>query len=474
METLQLLWIALATIVFVGILLRSTRHAPYTLLQPTVEISNPDVARRMLFDHADAFSNRPTKPFPLDFDAAGRHHSISTIPYGPSWGVLRRSLTAGILHPTRLGLLEQAQREAVESFVADLYAARRGDAGGEVVVRDGLRHAIYTLMARLCFGEGAVDEHDVRAIDRAQMEFLFAYAGTKAVEATRLPRVLYRRRWLRLDAAFNRLSYLMITLIIAARRRWTERGCGGGGGGSVTPYVDSLFVLRVPADDAAGGDRRGRLLTDAEMGPIVWEFILAGAETWVLAHLVARPEVQEKVHRQVAGHEEHHLRTTPPYLRAVILECLRIHPALPSIMREVGTEAAAAAAVGGATAVAEGDATMHFKLNASDIGRSREAWTDPDEFRPERFLAGGEGEGVALVPGPKEVKMVPFGAGRRYCPGAALGMLHVGCFVAAAVREFEWSPAAKDGGGVDFTEMDMFFNVMKTQLRARITPRRKT
>ncbi|XP_012698667.1 cytochrome P450 89A9-like, partial [Setaria italica] len=180
-------------------------------------------------------------------------------------------------------------------------------------------------MARLCFGEGAVDEHDVRAIDRAQMEFLFAYAGTKAVEATRLPRVLYRRRWLRLDAAFNRLSYLMITLIIAARRRWTERGCGGGGGGSVTPYVDSLFVLRVPADDAAGGDRSGRLLTDDEMAPMVWEFILAGAETvacsveWVLAHLVARPEVQEKVHRQVAGQEEHHLRTTPPYLRAVIL-----------------------------------------------------------------------------------------------------------------------------------------------------------
>jgi cytochrome P450 len=319
-------------------------------------------------------------------------------------------------------------------------------------------------------------------MESAHVEFFLAYAGAKAVEATRLPRVVYLRRWRRLDAAFNRASKLIITLIAAARRSRTQRrrGCCSGG---VLPYVDSLFDLRVPYDDdGEDGERRGRLLTDAEMTPLVWEFMLAGTETvapcveWALAHLVARPEIQDKLRRELAEQEEHHLQTTPPYLRAVMLECLRMHPVVPTVTREVGAEEAVAAGGGGATAAAlDGSRTMHFKVNSIDMGRNGEVWSDPDEFRPERFLAGGEAEGVALVPGPKqEIKMVPFGAGRRHCPGVRLGMLHVVCFLAAAVREFEWAPPAKGGGGVDFTETDIFFNVMKTPLRARITPCTKT
>lgn len=113
METLvQLLWISLATIVFVAILRRSTKHAPYSPILPTVKISDPAIAQRLLFDHADAFSNRPTRAFPLDF-SGGRYHGISTTPYGPVWRILRRGLTADILHPTRLSLQEPLQREAV-------------------------------------------------------------------------------------------------------------------------------------------------------------------------------------------------------------------------------------------------------------------------------------------------------------------------------------------------------------------------
>ncbi|KQJ81557.2 hypothetical protein BRADI_5g01397v3 [Brachypodium distachyon] len=105
-----------------------------------------------------------------------------------------------------------------------------------------------------------------------------------------------------------------------------------------------------------------------------------------------------------------------------------------------------------------------------DIGRDPKAWTDPDEFRPERFLAGGDGEGVGPLPGPKEttVRMMPFGAGPRYCPGMGLGILQARCFLAALVREFEW---AEEGGcgGVDLAERDGVFKVMRKPLRARIT-----
>ena len=65
--------------------------------------------------------------------------------------------------------------------------------------------------------------------------------------------------------------------------------------------------------------------------------------------------------------------------------------------------------------------------------------------------------------------MMPFGAGRRACPGGGLATMHVKSFIAALVAEFEWAPPA--GGGVDLTELDGFFKVMKRPLRARVTRR---
>lgn len=110
-----------------------------------------------------------------------------------------------------------------------------------------------------------------------------------------------------------------------------------------------------------------------------------------------------------------------------------------------------------------------------DIGRDPKAWAAPGEFRPERFLPGGEAEGVGPLPGPnnREIRMMPFGAGPRYCPGMGLAMLHVKCFLSAMVREFRWAPpssSSSSAAAVDLTELDGMFKVMKTPLRARVTP----
>ncbi|KAF8688180.1 hypothetical protein HU200_042414 [Digitaria exilis] len=449
METLlQLLWIGLATLVFVALLRRSTRHAPFSLTLPTIEIRDPAVARRLLFDHADDFSNRPN-PFPLDF-SAGRNHSISTVPYGPAWRTLRRSLTADILHPTRLGLMKPLQREAVECLVSGLSVA----AGEEevVVVRGSLRCSAYALMSRLCFGDGTVDARDTSAIDRAQHEFLALVLETVAMLRRCVPSVVQDR------------GHSTNGCIQLAQRRSS---------GGILPYVDSLRGLRVAGDrhedDKCRVDTGPRMLMVTEMAPLVWEFIVAGAESvassveWALAHLVTQPEVQNKLYREVVPDES--LRSTP-YLRAVVLECLRMHPTVPLIVREVGAQQGTK--VGGAAA---GTTTTRFSVMASDIGRNGKVWTDPDAFRPERFVAGGEGECVGPIPGPKEIKMMPFGAGRRHCPGAGMGMVHIACFLAALVREFEWAPSADSGGAVDFEELDVFFKVMKTPLRLRIAPR---
>ncbi|KAK6243718.1 hypothetical protein QUC31_010127 [Theobroma cacao] len=80
---------------------------------------------------------------------------------------------------------------------------------------------------------------------------------------------------------------------------------------------------------------------------------------------------------------------------------------------------------------------------AGDMGLDPKVWEDPMSFKLERFLSD-ENDGKTFdITRSKEIKMIPFGAGRRICPGHALAMLHLEYFVANPVWSFEWK--AVDG-----------------------------
>ncbi|XP_006653127.1 cytochrome P450 89A2-like [Oryza brachyantha] len=456
------------TLFCLAVFRRTTRRAraPAALRQPTVEIHDAAVARRALIDYADAFLDRPAV-LPFDDAAlAGRRRSdnLTTVPYGPHWRVLRRNLTGGILHPSRVGLLAPLQHKAVDALVADI-ASRPA---GEVLVREVVHDAVFPLVARLCFGEDIGERH-VGDLTRVFEDFELDVA-VKVFDGSTLARFVRWWQMRRFLASRRRQAEVFLPLI-AARRAKQRRDDGA----LRRPYVDSLLDLRIPigdddADDAASGEgiegaHSGRALTDDEMVGLVSEFLSGGTESvvacieWTLAHLAIQPELQNKLRREVLDGDR---GSTPPYLRAVILESLRMHPPVPLTMRDVRSAQAL-----DDLSLPGGGARVHFILGS--IGRDSNAWTDPDEFRPDRFMAGGEGEGVGPLPGPKEVKMMPFGAGRRFCPGMGLGMAHAVLFVGELVREFEWAPAAS--GGVDLTEVDGFFKMMRAPLRARATPR---
>ncbi|XP_043691678.1 cytochrome P450 89A2-like [Telopea speciosissima] len=147
---------------------------------------------------------------------------------------------------------------------------------------------------------------------------------------------------------------------------------------------------------------------------------------------------------------------------AEVLEGLRRHPPGHFVLPHAVTE----------DIVLDGhvipkNAAVNFTV--AEMGRDLKVWKDPMEFKPERFL-GDEGKQFDIT-GSREIKMMPFGVGRRICPGLGLAVLHLEFFVANLIRDYKWT--AVEGVDVDLSEKLEFTVVMKNPLQAHISPRVK-
>ncbi|KAH7300437.1 hypothetical protein KP509_24G062700 [Ceratopteris richardii] len=182
-----------------------------------------------------------------------------------------------------------------------------------------------------------------------------------------------------------------------------------------------------------------------------------------MACLTADPRIQAKLYAEihnVVG--ERHVEETDlphlPYLQAIVKETLRLHPPVHFLLPHAVSEPCK---LGGYDIPT--DAIVQF--HTTSISRDGNIWEEPLKFKPERFLVSD-----VDITGTKEVKMVPFGAGRRICPGLGLGSIHLELFIAHLVQKFSW--ASVQGSPLDLGEEQVSFTVrMKSPLRLLVQAR---
>ncbi|KAJ6287631.1 hypothetical protein OIU77_003699 [Salix suchowensis] len=240
--------------------------------------------------------------------------------------------------------------------------------------------------------------------------------------------------------------------------------------GRAVSYVDTLLSLEFP------GERRK--MNEEEIANLCSEFLNAGTDTtttaleWIIANLVKYPKIQEKLFmeiKEVAGDgdqvSESDLKRMP-YLKAVILEGLRRHPPARLLIPHAVMEEDV---VLNNQYLIPKNAAINFLV--AEMGWDPKAWEDPLTFNPERFLNhdNGTGQDQFDITGSREIKMMPFGAGRRICPGYQLAMLHLEYYVANLICKFEWK--AVDGDGVDLSEKSERTMVMRNPLQVHLSPR---
>uniref|UniRef100_A0A8R7NVJ0 Cytochrome P450 93A3 n=1 Tax=Triticum urartu TaxID=4572 RepID=A0A8R7NVJ0_TRIUA len=195
------------------------------------------------------------------------------------------------------------------------------------------------------------------------------------------------------------------------------------------------FLMDAAADPAAEVK-----LTRDSIKAFILDIFTARSDTtaitveWMMAELLNHPDCLQKLRTEldaVVGRSR--LVGEPdvaqmPYLQAVLKEILRLRP--PAVFAQ--REALQPIHVRGYTIPVK---TSVF-FNIFTIGRDAAWWEEPLEFRPERFMPGGAGEGVD--PKGQQLQLMPFGSGRRACPGMGLAMQAVPAFLAALVQCFDW------------------------------------
>ncbi|KAK4482499.1 hypothetical protein RD792_009658 [Penstemon davidsonii] len=156
----------------------------------------------------------------------------------------------------------------------------------------------------------------------------------------------------------------------------------------------------------------------------------AATITWAMTALIKKPGVLKKVQGEIRGFigkkgrvDEDDIEKLP-YLKAVVKEILRLYPPVPLTLRMTTKKC-----------IVEGydiEPETLVLVNFWDIGRDPEFWENPYELLPERFLNSSidfKGQDFGLI---------PFGTGRRICPGIALGIVEVEVALANLVYAFDW------------------------------------
>ncbi|KAG6533855.1 cytochrome P450 93A3-like [Zingiber officinale] len=404
---------------------------------PCAVVSTASAAREVLRTQEFAFANRPMSKAAdcLTYGASG----IAFAPYGPSWKFMKKLCISELLGGRTLDLLLHIRRDELVALVRTLYdRSKEGtttvDMGGELV-RLTNNVICQMTMSRRCSGlEGASEGVRKLVAEVAELlgKFNLAdYIGIcKDWDLQGLDKKMedvHRR--------FDSMVERILTEKEASRRK---QGSG---------IEDLLDILIDISEDASAEVRLSR----QDIKAFVLDMFVGGTDTsaitmeWALAELINHPNILNKARdeieavvgkkRLVAESDLPNL----PYLQAIVKETLRLHPTVPMIIRRSNRD--------GKIKGYDVPANTTVFVNMWAIGKDPKQWSEPLEFRPERFTE--EGGHTVDVRG-QHFELIPFGSGRRICPGMSLALQLVHSALGAMIQCFDWE--VEGGGTVDMAE----------------------
>ncbi|KAI3731292.1 hypothetical protein L1987_62480 [Smallanthus sonchifolius] len=184
---------------------------------------------------------------------------------------------------------------------------------------------------------------------------------------------------------------------------------------------------------------------------LVMELFVAGTNTttrtvvWNISEFLRHKEVMSKIEEEMKT-EKNSNEIAPsqqsklPYLHACIKETFRLHPSVPLLLPHLAADTCE---------VMNYTIPKNTKIfvNVWAMGRDPKLWEDPLSYNPERFTDS------KLDFKGQDFELLPFGSGRRICPGLPSGIKSVEFILASLIREFDLVlPNGADPSKLDMEE----------------------
>ncbi|KGN62106.1 cytochrome P450 78A7 [Cucumis sativus] len=411
---------------------------------PVVVASDPNTAKEILT--SPHFADRPLKQSAKSL-MFGR--AIGFAPNGTYWRMLRRIASSHLFSPKRIAAHESARQRQCAEMIRNIHHEQI--VHGSVGLRKHVQVASLKNVMWSVFGkrleEGDMELEMVRDLVREGFELLGAFNWSDYMPWLSWFYDPFRinQRCAKLVPKVNEF----VGGVIDEHRRCKTLS-------DDSDFVDVLLSL--------DGDEK---LKDDDMIAVLWEMIFRGTDTtallteWVMAELVLHGEIQEEVRKElervVGGGEESNITDAEvaklPYLQAVVKETLRLHP--PGPLLSWARLSSSDVQLSNGMLIPQNTTAM---VNMWAITHDPHVWEQPHVFNPARFLNAD-----VDIRG-SDLRLAPFGAGRRACPGKNLGLVTVTLWVAKLVHHFKWAP--DPAHPVDLTELLKLSSEMKNPLRA--------
>ncbi|CAI9090024.1 OLC1v1024707C1 [Oldenlandia corymbosa var. corymbosa] len=410
---------------------------------PAIVVSSPRTARAIMKTHDLAFANR--LECLVGKIILYNYSDVGFCPYGDYWRQMRKICSLELLSTRNVRSLGSIRQDEAFRLVSSIQEeARIGKKSGGVIINFTQKTSSYTssMVCRAAFGRTFGVHRDI--LLELIKEALLLTSGFDVSDLFPSLKILHHLS--RMKPKLLELHRKMDEILDIIIREHAENPTGRNGEFGQEDLIDVLLRNKQSGDLPFP-------ITNTNIKAVLLDMFTGGVETsataveWAMSEMMKHPDILAKAQNEIRKSslmrkeiiEEADIQSFS-YLKLVIKETLRLHPPLPLLIPRESREQC------------EIDGYIippktRVLVNAWAIGRDPEAWDDPESFRPERF------ENHSVDFNGTNHEYIPFGAGRRSCPGISFGLANIEVPLANLLYFFDWKlPDGVENSDLDMTE----------------------
>ncbi|XP_050204418.1 cytochrome P450 93B2-like [Mercurialis annua] len=386
--------------------------------------STPELAQEFLKTHELTFSSRKHS---IAIANLTYNSSFAFSPYGPYWRFIKKISTFELLGNRMMNQFLPVRTKELHNFLYGFY--EKSKVGENVNVTEELIKFSNNVISQMMLGVRSSDSDSeaetVRFVIREVTQIFGEFNVSDFIWLFK--NINFQGFRKRVDDIFIKYDGLLERLITEREKQRNKNEI----------KHQSFDFLDVMLDFMEDENAEIKLTRD-HIKALFLDFFTAATDTtaitleWALAELIKNPQVLEKARdeiNRVVGNKrivQESDNSNLHYIQAILKETFRLHPPIPMLARKSIQDCH----INGYKIPAN---SLLF-VNIWAIGRDSKYWKNPLSFEPERFLNSRKFD----LRG-QNYELLPFGSGRRSCPGIGLAMAELPTTLAAMIQCFDWT-----------------------------------